>query len=255
MNGLPKRGRNFIVPVMTVTCLLNLACWTHAFQFDFGQRQDIVQMYLYRNQTEEAFRANLLARAEGKVELIASVCGIREDMQHKLQLAARSDVNRFMREVADVREKTRQFDLDNQNQMQEAWQIVMPLYQRSNSDLLNEDSLFMKLFPKVLTQEQEAAYKNHLAARQAQRRRASIRVLVVEIEKSMPLRSEQRDALVAALEEIPTPHAFTESRNAGLGYALLAKVKVDDVGLDEQQLAVFNLFRERYAGFAQGLQW
>lgn len=223
--------------------------------FGIQAQQDAVNMYLFNGQDEATFRPQLEMRSKFRLSRIVEVSHLDQAAAAKLALAVDADLNRFYRCVGQAREKTKGLDLQNQAEMQQAWQEIMPLQQRLSEGLLEEGSLFQKVLEATLSPEQRLAYEEYLAERQRAKNLALLKISIADVERSIPMLAKQRDALLAAAAGIDAPPKLPQGAEPQLGFMLLAKVADEDVKaiFDEAQQKSFKKLQKRYGANQRGI--
>jgi hypothetical protein len=143
-----------------------------------------------------------------QVEAIDHVCGLTEAQITKLQLAGQGDLKRFLDDVSVARKKFMKVRR-NRNAFNNIWQEIQPLQARINAGLYGESSFFRKVLRRSLTEEQSSRYEESEWERRQFRYHAKLALVVAMMERSMPLRAEQREQFINMLkEETTTPKAF-----------------------------------------------
>jgi hypothetical protein len=151
-----------------------------------------------------AGRERIRIRLKLQLEEIDRICGLSEEQKKKLELAARGDIKRFYDEVEVVRVKFRAARRD-QNAFNEIWQDVQPLHTKLATGLFGDRSLFAKTQRKTLNPEQLANYRVVIDERMRFRYQATIAVALTTLEKGIPLRDAQRQAIVEMLVKKTRP--------------------------------------------------
>jgi len=143
--------------ILSIACLVLPA--TSASAQVFGREQDIIAMYLFQGQDEAGFKRSLSSRLNLRLDRIKSLLELDERQSMKIELALKGDLSRFYRAMERVRTKTKGLDMQNQNEMNQAWQLVSPLYTKiMGSGILDDKSLFVKVLDGTLTEEQLERY-------------------------------------------------------------------------------------------------
>ena len=186
-----------------------------------------------------------------QVEAVDHVCGLSEAQLAKLQLAGQGDLTRFLSDVAAVREKFMKVRR-NRNAFNKIWQDIQPLQMRINGGLYGETSFFQKVLRRTLTAEQSSRYEEVMWERRQFRYKAKLRLVVMMMERSMPLRSEQRERFISLLkEETKAPQAFGQYDYYVVLYQL-TRIPADKLQpiFDEAQMKVL----EKYMDQARGME-
>jgi hypothetical protein len=220
-------------------------------------RQDILEMYVFNGVDEATFKKQLNDQAKLVVDRLTKITAIDEAQQQKLKLAATGDIRRFYRELEIARDKTKEIDIQDQEEMQKAWQVVMPIQQRMNEGILNESSLFEKLLEAVLTVEQRSAYDKYLREREHALYASIASATIADMEKSLPLRSKQRAELRELLESSPFPKKVPNHFLYIVGWVLLGRLDEAKTAviLDEQQQKTFKQLTQQYENQAGNFTW
>lgn len=223
------------------------------------QRQDVVAMYLFNGQDEVLFRRQLEARSELRVSRIAELLKLDDKQKSKLDFAVRGDLNRFYRDMELVRLRTEGLDIQNQQEWQKAWEHLQPLYNKvMNEGVIGADSLMEKVLSATLTTEQTEIYEEHLRKRRQAELRSMTHLALLEVEKSIPLLSSQREAIVALLEDVGYSGEVRRGMEAHFGFGMLSKLKEQDLMqiLDQEQWKAFQKFKGNLQRLAfGGIAW
>ena len=221
------------------------------------RQADILSMYVFNGSDESTFKKQLDDQTKLVVDLIAKVVSIDDSQKRKLNLAVAGDLTRFYRELEIVREKTKDLDIQNQADMQKAWQEVMPVRKRADEGILSENSLFDKVLGSVLSLEQREQYNKYLRDKEIALFKAILRAAVSDMEKSLPLTSQQRTDLIELVEKKPFPRRITRAYHAYVGVILLGRLSDQETAaiLDEHQQKTFNKLKQQYEAYANGVTW
>jgi hypothetical protein len=220
----------------------------------FAQEQDWIQSWLYNGRTEASIRLGLQNQAEQRLTQLREQCRLTDGQATKLKLAAAGDVNRFFHDVEKARKATKGLDQQNQNAVQEAWNVVSPLSTRLSAGLFNEKSLFAKVMASTLDASQVEEYKRLQAEKRERRYHAMVLTTVSTIEDSLPLVGEQRAKLIELLDaqklKATPPQQGLETY---VGYAKLAKVPEAELEklFDKDQMKALKTLRDRYGPIVQ----
>lgn len=222
------------------------------------QRQDVVAMYLFNGQNENTYRSRLEHQSELRVERLSQIVRLSEPQLEKLKWAVQGDLNRFYRDMSLIREQTKDLNLQDQADMQKAWQLVMPLQQRASRGIVtSEDSLLEKVLSSTLSQEQQVQYKAYLQERQLAEFKAILRMTIADMEKTLPLTAQQRTQLIKLVESKDFPRKVDSQYAPFVGFIMLgrlSRLEVQEI-LDEHQQAVFQQLKEQYKAYENGVTW
>ena len=138
-------------------------------------------------------------------------CKLSPEQKAKLELAGQGDAARFQGRVAELRSRLVGKTYD-QNEMNNIWQEISPLQQEVQAGLLGEASLFTKIVRRTLDEDQSAKYEAVQAERRTAMYAAKVKLYVAMIERSAPMRAQQREALIELfLKRTRPPKRFGEN--------------------------------------------
>ena len=206
------------------------------------------------NGNAAAGKERLKARLNLQVAEIDRLCGLTSDQKQKLLLAARGDSNKFFDQVELIRKKFLAVRQD-QNAFNNIWQDIQPLQRQISIGLHGETSLFFKSLARTLTPEQTQRYREVQDDRRRYRYRASIEVVLTNLEHTIPMKHAQHEALVKLiLEETPTPIAFGQYDQYLILHQLskLGEEKVKPI-LDDRQWTQVKAHFDQVRGMEQFL--
>lgn len=246
------------VVTIALVFLLGVGNKAHAqVVLGFPQQQDIISVYFYNGQSEAAFRERIKTSATMRMRTMMQVVDLNETQAAKVQLALRGDMLRLFREFDTLREETKDLNMQNQKDMQEAWQIIQPMYQRVQSGtIFGENSLMERVLREVLNDEQEEILEKFEYEQRQAKYEALVRITIVELQKQLPLLSKQRAELMEAAFALGPPSKDSNQMQAYVGYIALARLPKKQIAeiLDEAQRKAFNKTIEQYARFG-GVEW
>ena len=199
-------------------------------------------------------RTQIETKLKLQLEELNRVCGLSDPQKQKLKLAASSDIKRFFDEVGVIRKKVKAGKID-QNEWNNIWQEIQPLRVKQSTGLFGDTSFYAKSVRKTLTAEQFAKYEAIVNERRRFRYRASIEVILTNMETAIPLRHSQHDAIVKLLlEETQPPPTFGQYDQYLIMYQLgkLAESKIKPL-LDEQQWGQLKVQINQNQGMEQFL--
>lgn len=214
-------------------------------------------MYLFRGADEAQFKRQLEQGIHLRIGRIGEVVALDAEQLSKLQLAAHGDLSRFYSEMGAVREQTKDLDPQKNEDAQKAWNLIMPLQQRIQQGLIGEKSLLERVLASTLTPEQRLKYDQFQREREIASYKAILRVTIADMEKSLPLTSQQRTDLIKLLLSSEFPSSVDRQMLPYVGWAMLSRLKLDDVAeiLDEQQLETFTKLKEQQVGIVRMIRW
>jgi hypothetical protein len=173
-------------------------------QRGFMVSDDTFDQWLFGNaRNASGGRKCIESRLELQLEELDRSCGLSEAQKRKLELAARGDIGRFFERVEQSRKKF--LAKQDQNAINQIWQDIQPLQAKLQAGLFGENSLYQKLLSRTLTPEQSVKVAQVDKERRAFRYNATVALVVVTLENSVPLREEQRQKLTTLIRERTQP--------------------------------------------------
>ena len=212
----------------------------------WSQNDQWFDSWVFQGRQQADYRQKLESQLEAQLAILNRDLELSDQQLEKIRTAGRGDICRFFRKVDTVRKKTAQMN-SNQENIQELWEIIMPIQQTAQRGLLTHESLFRKVLVATLSDEQrrreqenEKANRDHLYA-------VLTRQTIAEMEQSVPLVSHQRQKLLDLLlaqEAVPLDSPGSE---AIVGLQRLCKVPERELAniLDPDQLRLVLQFRSR----------
>lgn len=224
----------------------------------FGVEQDFFQQYILQRKTEKVFRDEVVARSHDTIDRVKQVCQLEPAQVDKLQLAAEGDVARFYREYERIKTELAGVKVTDAQAFQRAWPIVMPLYQRIQQRIFDENSLCQSVLKSVLNETQLKQYEATEARRREYEFKALCRCSIAELNKSIPFTRDQREKVLEIMLSVSPPKKSHPQLASLLGMVVLRKVgaKIEkDSGLDEKQLDHLRELLLRYQGMEGNFTW
>ncbi len=172
----------------------------------FNIEQNIDAWVFNRFGNEGKAREHLENQIRLSMDALDRECGLSEEQSQKLWLAGQGDMARFFHEVDEIRREFR--GQQDQNKINQVWQRLQPLQMKMQSGLFGRDSIFRKVAETTLNEEQTRQQREDQARRAEFAYRASVKIVVAQIESSSPLRARQREQLVELLEQTRPPKMF-----------------------------------------------
>lgn len=219
-------------------------------------QQDWVSSWALNGRTEQQVAKQLQGEYKMQIKLIDQICDLNELQHRKLSTAGEGDVKRFLRDVERIRNELKDKEIDNNN-VQEAWNIVSPLATKLQQGMFKENSLFAKVTKSALTDQQRKVHEEHIERSRTRRWKVLTRVNLAAIEQSMPLLEDQREKLLELLDaQKVNPKRISIHMEGYIGYLRLLKIEKKALKgfLDEHQLAVVDEYRQRYRGWENMLE-
>lgn len=238
--------------------ILGVAClFASPVSAQFAANDDPVTVFLFNGADESTYKQQIESRTALRLHRIQQVAELEESEFQKLRLAVRGDLNRFYRDLSSAQEKTKKLSIQNQKDMQEAWELIAPLQSRVQDGLLNDESLFHRVLTSTLSPEQMAKFEEYERKRYEARVRAVIQMTVAEIEELTPLVGDQRQALLELLTAQKYPRRVPEGIDAFVGYIVLARTDEEKMQtiLDKHQWKVVQDIQAQYEDYARSVVW
>lgn len=227
----------------------------HAANAEFNIDESNFDQWIFQgNGNAASGKERLKARLNLQVAEIDRLCGLTSEQKQKLLLAARGDSKKFFDQVELVRLKFLAVRQD-QNAFNNIWQEIQPLQRQISVGLHGETSLFYKSLARTLTPGQMQRYREVQDDRRRYRYRASIEVVLTNLENTLPMKHAQHQALVKLiLDETPTPIAFGQYDQYLILHQLskLGEAKVKPL-LDDRQWTQMKAHFDQVRGMEQFL--
>jgi len=222
-----------------------------------NQRPDIVGTYLYQGADESTFKKQLEQQIDMRVERLSKVVALEPQQLRKVKLAAQGDVSRFYRDLENVQSELQGLDPKDPQDVQRGWIAVQPLHRRLSRGIIDELSLLERVLSTVLSPEQKQVYRDYLRERQEARYRAILRMTISDLEKTLPLTTQQRHAMITILEGKKFPRSTPSTLEPYVGYAMLARLSDSELEsfLDAPQRKVFQELTQQYAQWMNNFTW
>jgi hypothetical protein len=166
-----------------------------------------IENWIYGN--EYRGRDWLSATLKEKVNELDRACRISETQRQKLILAGEGDIQRFERQVEELKAKCDTAGGIRPEQYNDIFQKTRPLQRTLQLGLFGSGSLFQKTLLTVLGPQQSARLEQVDRDRRAYRYRARVEMCVAQLDAVVSLRDEQRRRLVElVLERSRPPKVF-----------------------------------------------
>jgi hypothetical protein len=195
----------------------------------------IDQWVFNRSGGAEGAKVRLDANLALRIDDLDRSCALTELQKKKLTLAGLGDIKRYYDRVEDL--KRRYSSGGNQPNMNNIWQEMQPLQVELTNGLFGDQSLFAKTVKNTLRADQVQRHDDLTRRRLAARRRTSIDLFVIQIDKALGLSEAQRGRLTELLvSETPPPAKYGQADYWYLMYQMtrLPEAKITGI-LDEPQ--------------------
>ncbi len=186
-------------------------------------------------------RTRMEANLELRIDDLERGCEISEIQKKKLKLAGLGDIKRYYDRVEELKRKYSS-RASRPNQNNNIWQELQPLQIELNSGLFGDDSIFAKTVKNTLTGPQVERHEDLSRRRATERRRSTIELFVVQIDKALGLAEGERERLIELLlAETPAPRKYGQADYWYFMYQMtrLPESKLRDI-LDEPQWRLLN---------------
>jgi len=208
---------------------------------------------MFQGGNEQAGRKTIDSKLELQTNDIHLACQLTEAQRKKLELVGRHQAKQLFDQIAELRlrfERSKR----TQQEVNRFWQEIQPLRIALMGGRLADSSMFDKVVRKTLTPEQLPKYLQVAQARQKFRQQAQLELILLNLDKQLPLRADQRDKLLALLQELP-PVRSGQYELMALQY--LASQQPEEkykAILDDVQWKVMQLQFARARGMGQWLK-
>ena len=188
-------------------------------------------------------KTRLEANLELRIDDLERACEITQIQKKKLKLAGLGDIKRYYDRVEELKRKyATQPNPNNNLNNNNIWQEMQPLQIELNNGLFGDESIFAKTVKNTLGADQVRRHEDLMRRRVEERRRATIELFVVQIDKALGLSEPERGRLVELLfSETPAPKKYGQADYWYLMYQMtrLPESKVKAI-LDEPQWRLLN---------------
>lgn len=186
--------------------VLSLVCWclfcvSASGQNEFQVDRATIESWIFQRQngSDEA-RKSLVAQVDLKISSIASDIELNDQQKELLKLAGEGDIKRFYDSVFDVIRKVEDLEM-NQNAINDAYQMTVPLQQKLAGGLFGEASLLHKVLRGSLTPDQLTAIDHAEKRRREQVVSTLVRGYLVNMDQMIPMTASQLEQLTTLLIE------------------------------------------------------
>ncbi len=199
----------------------------------------------------------LESQLEAQLGRLEETCRLSRLQLEKLELAGRGDIARFEHDLAELSDRVLGKEYD-QNEIGEVYETIQPYAARLRRGVLNEGSLFRKVFTTLLDDQQQTDYRRAEAERITFQYRAKVKLLVASLDQSAPMLDEQRRALLDLLLRTTRPPQRWSAEGQYDWYYILhqaAEAPRDEIAsvLDGAQLRCFEAAVANAGGMKQML--
>jgi hypothetical protein len=174
----------------------------------FMMNDNQFDMWVFGNRNSGSGRNKLDSLLDLNVDDVSHTCGLSGIQQHKLLLAGRGDIKRFLDQVDEKRKKFDKVKTD-QNKIGEMYQELLPFQAAFQSGVFGEGSLYAKTLRRILGEYEDSRYQEVVRDKNRFRYRAKAELVTAQLDQTIGFRDEQRRKLVdLILSETPPPKRY-----------------------------------------------
>jgi hypothetical protein len=188
-------------------------------------------------------KSSLESRIDLEITRITQTVTLTEEQKERMKLAGHGDIKRFYDRVEKAR---RQFlsmgEQWEQNRINEAYQLAVPLQQELRKGLFGKDSLLQKVVVTTIDNDQAERMRQENERRLQLRKENAVKVFMVNLGRQMPMTSTQRTKLTELLIENMKSIGVDDIYSNYLVSYRLSKIPRDSYQalFDETQLKVID---------------
>ncbi|MFG0287104.1 MAG: hypothetical protein ACF8CQ_02965 [Rhodopirellula sp. JB044] len=242
--------------VATIACVIVLQSPTAAHSQGFVITQNQFESWIFSTLQNQANARNVLKdRIELEIDRLDQIAPLTQAQKVKIRFAGKGDISRFFRDVdAAITEfKRRESEGEiNQNEINEIYQLAMPLQQRLNKGLFGDKSLLQKVAKATMDQQQSLELEKRSKRKLNRRLDLVCAAYVGNLGRQVSMTKDQRDEFSKLLRESLDINLASATY---LSYVVMIKAselpneQLEEI-FDETQL---NAIRGSFAQF-QGLK-
>jgi len=196
--------RTWLALILITACFLTSASQPAAalqFQVDIDQ----FNRWIFSSmQNPENARKRLNDRVEMEIHRIELTTDLRADQKAKIRLASKGDIKRFFDDVADAQRQFKEMQAEgeiNQGNMNEVYQLAMPLQRRLSQGLFSKDSLLRKTARACVDDLQAKMLRERDEQLLQRRTQAIIKYVIANMNRQIPMLHRQREQLTNLLND------------------------------------------------------
>lgn len=170
-----------------------------------------LEQIVFGSRQGQSGRARAQTSLELQVGLVERIGNLSADQKEKLELSGLGDIHRFFDQFETLRRKspTGQITMEQYQKMR---QEAQPLQARFRAGLHGSGSLFQKTLRNTLDESQISAFQEIDAERRRREYAAIVRATLAQIDRAVPLTSDQRSRLTElVLTRTEPPEFYGES--------------------------------------------
>lgn len=164
---------------------------------------------------EQSTREQLDGHFVQELRRINQVVELEETQMTRLRLAGRGDVKRFFDRVETARRKFLEIQPKlERNNLNDAYQLAMPLQQELAAGLFGPKSLFQKTISSTLDDHQLEAWQREIERADRLRAERAIKMTIAQMQRQVPMTADQRsklsDLLIAKVSGMKTNDQYAQ---------------------------------------------
>lgn len=147
-------------------------------------------------------KTTLESRVELEITRISQTIPLNDEQKERLKLAGYGDIKRFNDRVEKARRKFLSMgEQVEQNRINEAYQLALPLQQELRKGLFGKNSLLQKVVATTVDDEQAEKMRQEIKRQQRLRKESAVKVFIANFGRQVPMTSLQRSKLTELLLE------------------------------------------------------
>jgi hypothetical protein len=232
--------KNIIQMIALCGCVLATPAWAQNATIGIEQFDSWI---FQGNANQDQAKSTLESRIELEITRIAQTVSLTDDQKERLKLAGNGDIKRFYDRVEKAR---RQFlsmgEQWEQNRINEAYQLAVPLQQELRKGLFGSDSLLQKVVATTVTEEQSEEMRKETERLMQLRKESAVKVFLAGMGRQIPMTSTQRSKLTELVMQQMTSIGDDDAYTNYLVSYRLSEVPLDDYKdlFDEAQMKAIN---------------
>jgi hypothetical protein len=183
-----------------VICLLVVLGARSAKSQDFQIDMNQFDSWIFSNmQSAENARRLLGDRIEMEIDRITFSTPLRDDQIRKIRFAGKGDIKRFFDDVEIARDEFRTMQAKgdiNQNNINDIYQLAMPLQQRISKGLFGKTSLLKKVAQATVDAQQAAEMRARDERLRDLKSKAAMMAFLANLGRQVPMTHAQREKIL-----------------------------------------------------------
>jgi hypothetical protein len=184
-------------------------------QMVIGLEQFDAWIFQGGNNREQSTREMLDGRVDQELRRIEQVVELDETQTARLKLAGRGDVKRFFDRVETARRKFLEIQPKlERNNVNDAYQLALPLQQELAAGLFGSKSLLQKTISSTLDDQQLEVLQREIERTDRLRAERAIKLTIAQMQRQVPMTADQRsklsDLLIAKVGGMKTNDQYAQ---------------------------------------------